>query len=647
MKTQEKIPIKELDCSYFGLTYGDLQTITEENSKGMFDIIMKVLRYNAISDKSNAFNKLLNLFICKIVDEDRQPGERVDFQLLEADGPYDLQMRLNDLYQKGMWRFFKIRVVDYSRQEIEELTDVGDKEKQKELKEALTRLRLLKNLEFAFIEVFNQRTFDANDRILRKIVGYLQNFKFRYADKHQFLGNFFELLLSTNIKQESGQFFTPLPITRFILTAFPLQAKVDAAVAAGKRDFLPTVIDYACGSGHFLIEYLEQMQKIIETYDFSQAKPSISKKACQYRATGRFSWAEKYVYGIELDYRLVKTAKVSTFFHGNGSAKIIWANGLGSFVGNPEYHDKLCRVSKTNKHDNAMFDILFSNPPYSVKAFKPLIKNGTETFELFDDFTDKSKEIECLFVERMKQLLKPGGWAGIILPSSLMTNGGIHTKTREILFRYFRFKAIVEMSSGTFMKTGTNTVILFLERRENREWKLVETLVANFFVNHQDVTTMGIEKAFSRYAYLVRGEGLSDYITFLGQANQKTITIEKDKLLYFILTYSQMIVLVKSGQKLEEKALLGYEFSMRRGREGLRPLAAGGKLTDRNDPTNPAKVSSYIYNAFLKGPDMPIHKTVANHVSYERLSSLICFDATVWSKQVFLQRQPSGCDHIF
>ena len=38
-------------------------------------------------------------------------------------------------------------------------------------------------------------------------------------------------------------------------------------VGDGARDpeLLPTVIDYACGSGHFLTEYMSQLQKVIDS----------------------------------------------------------------------------------------------------------------------------------------------------------------------------------------------------------------------------------------------------------------------------------------------------------------------------------------------------------------------------------------------
>ena len=71
--------------------------------------------------------------------------------------------------------------------------------------------------------VLDEKSFKANAQIVREVVELLQDFRFRYKQKHQFLGEFFELLLNTSMKQESGQFFTPVPITRFIISSLPIK----------------------------------------------------------------------------------------------------------------------------------------------------------------------------------------------------------------------------------------------------------------------------------------------------------------------------------------------------------------------------------------------------------------------------------------
>ena len=92
----------------------------------------------------------------------------------------------------------------------------------------------------------------------------------------------------------------------------------------------------------------------------------------------KFEWAREYVYGIDADYRLVKSAKVSAFLNGDGRANIIRANGLDHFIKSQEYKANLNwlhqMIVKTMQ-----FDILISNPPYSVSAFKSTVEYGEES----------------------------------------------------------------------------------------------------------------------------------------------------------------------------------------------------------------------------------------------------------------------------
>ena len=78
------------------------------------------------------------------------------------------------------------------------------------------------------------------------------------------------------------------------------------------------------------------------------------------------------------------------------------------------------------------------------------------------------------FIEKSKQLLKTNGVAGIIVPSSILNKGSqsigtnkanVYVTTREIILKYFDIVSIAEFGSGTFGKTGTNTVTLFLKRK--------------------------------------------------------------------------------------------------------------------------------------------------------------------------------------
>jgi type I restriction enzyme M protein len=642
---------------------------------------MEILRHNGISDKPNAFNKLLNLFVCKIVDEDKNPDDELQFQCWDGLSDEKLQMTLNDLYKEGMWRFLEIRVIDHSESDVDNVLQGlgigGDTAHKKKLMDMFSDMRLKKSPNFAFVEVQDEKTFRLNAKVVREMVELLQIYKFRYEQKHEFLGSFFEKMLNTSMTQEAGQFFTPVPIARFIISSLPLREFVQNKIDGKATDPLPTVIDYACGSGHFLTEFMSKMQTIIENADVSKASPRVRGKVNSWRGDVKFSWADEYIYGIDFDHRLVKTTKVSAFFNGDGEATIVWGNGLDSFEHSEEYKDKLKNTLPNSKKDNGQFDILISNPPYSVQAFKSMLKHGADSFELYSNLTDKGSEIECLFVERMKQLLKVGGWAGVILPSSMLSNGGIYSLAREIIFKYFKVKAIVELGSGTFMKTGTNTIILFLERRADSDHEMIKQAINKFFNDGLDVTVMGIEHAYSKfvasvyedlafgdYVSLVHGtpsqamrshELWADYIKEHGQSvysaiiseekakletYKRLIASEQEKMLYFLLTYEQNAVVVRSGQKQDEKAFLGYEFSERRGYEGIRFLPVGTKLFDENSDTlNPQKVNIYIYNAFLGKPAAEVGEAVAKHVSYGRMSGFFEYGTRKFDKRVNLSKK--------
>ncbi len=56
---------------------------------------------------------------------------------------------------------------------------------------------------------------------------------------------------------------------------------------------------------------------------------------------------------------------------------------------------------------------------------------------------ETANSIEAFFIERAKQLLKTGGVAAIVLPSSILSNGNsIYVRAREILIQYFDIVAI-------------------------------------------------------------------------------------------------------------------------------------------------------------------------------------------------------------
>lgn len=658
------------------LKINDLVEIKQEDSSFIFNSFLEILRHNVVSDKPNAFNKIFTLFLCKIYDEKSKEGtdEELDFQWLEGkDDDVSFQLRLTDLYKNGMEEFLEKQVTDFSDDDLDSKYAslfAGDENLKALLRKDIARLRLEKNNEFAIKEVYDNKSFKENAKVVKEVVKLLEKFKIRYTQKQQYLSDFFELLLTTGLKQESGQFFTPVPIAQFVIKSLPIDKLVEEKLLAGKKDeLLPFVIDYAAGSGHFLTESMHEIQRLILKTDPKKLKTE-AKSFIEVSKIRHFDWALQYVYGIEKDYRLVKVGKVGCYLHGDGLANVIHSDGLANFK-HKEYKNKLNITQPDFPKENQQFEVLVSNPPYSVSAFKNSAREyyRESDFDLYDKLTDNSSEIECLFVERTKQLLKYGGVAGIILPSSILSNTGIYSKSREIILENFEIIGIAELGSNTFMATGTNTVTLFLRRRNNYDSINLKIAVEKFFTNHLEVTLNGVEKPISKYInHVWENISFEDYISLLKKEPNNVITqheiykeyqkkikskndkefwtklleTEKEKLFYFILAYPQKVVLVKSGEKDAEKRFLGYEFSNRRGSEGIHPIQRGKNIEDCTQLfvadifDNPTKASTYIYKAFAGDYDFPIDEAMQNNVSRHDLVDILTFDRADFEKNISL-----------
>ena len=653
------------------LTKEQLKEIKAEDSSFIFNRFLEILRHNVVSDKGNAFNKIFTLFLCKVYDETTTgDGEELKFQWLEGrDNHVDFQLRLTDLYSKGMKKFLDRTVSDFNNEAFDKrCANLNEDTKQYLLKE-VNKLRLEKNNEFAIKEVYDSTSFEENAKVVKEVVELIQGYRIRYNKRQQYLSDFFELLLTTGLKQEAGQYFTPVPIAQFIIKSIPLDSIVAEKLSRKDGEILPYMIDYASGSGHFITEYMHEIQDIINNCNPSKYIEETRKHLINWQNC-HFDWATDYVYGVEKDYRLVKVGKVGCYLHGDGLANVILSDGLANFC-NKEYKGKLHKEINDGQQDNQQFDIVLSNPPYSVSSFRQTTRDyyTEQDFELYNSLTDNSSEIECLFVERTKQLLKEGGVAGIILPSSILSNTGIYTKAREIILQYFDIVAIAELGSNTFMATNTNTVVLFLRRRDNYFAANTKSAVDTFFRTLNDVTINGIEIPVSKYvSHVWEGLDYADYVTLLQKSPNDNVkaheiyleytkklsskndakifeailSIEAEKLLYFILAYPQKVVIVKSGEKDVEKRFLGYEFSNRRGNEGIHAIQRGKnidectRLFDINSYDNPEKASTYVYRAFTGDYSSPIAEDIQSHINRMSLVDMLSFNSDTFEKNISL-----------
>lgn len=126
------------------LRKADLKDFADNNK--IVNKFEEILRHNNVSDKENAFNRLVALFICKLVDEIQKDMEEiVDFQYKVGTDTYEsLQDRLQRLHKEGMEKFMKEEIFyvpdDYAENLVRQYTGQERKNMIAHLKHVLFRL---------------------------------------------------------------------------------------------------------------------------------------------------------------------------------------------------------------------------------------------------------------------------------------------------------------------------------------------------------------------------------------------------------------------------------------------------------------------------------------------------------------------------
>lgn len=645
-------------------TFDNLKELKEE---GKYHEFAKILRKHNISGKENAFDKLVNIFLCKIYDETFNKNNlKFGYFGVMADTYANMQDRLMWLYKEAMKEFLGEKITFVSNEDIEkDFKQLKIKTLKEVMQNYIKELKFYSNNDFAFLEVHNKELFLKNALVLKEIVELFANYKLTQNSTNQFLGNLFELFLQKGMKQDEGQFFTPIQICEFIMYSLPLQEMLSKSSKALR------VIDYACGAGHFLNTYANELKRYLTEDELKEHY--------------------KNIYGIEKEYRLSKVSKVSSAMYGQNEINILYADALASFeLANTNNLEG--EKAKPQIESNS-FDLLIANPPYSVKGFlETLSDKSKNTYKLFNDDInmETNNSIECFFCERANQILNDNAKAAIILPSSILNKDSIYKNTREILFQNFDFIAIVELGNQTFGATGTNTIILFLRKKEtfkqenhliSQDYSLIKERIEaenlkdneSFYQNYLSAYCDFRKFDKELYENFLNGNldsNLAELETFKDYRNAFRQTsdykklkeskiykeskdkqdledkaflayaqaIEKDKLLYFSLSLNQEVLIIKSPSDIkEQKKFLGYEWSNRKGDEGLKELHEPylSPLFERGNPQNETKLNTLICKAFLKTlSDIP--KDLQGYASKARLVDMIDFEKVEFNKAISL-----------
>lgn len=156
----------------------------------------------------------------------KSDNDIVEFQYKVGTDTYEsLQDRLQKLHKEGMEKFTKEDIFyvvdDYAEKLVQQYTGQKRSKMIEELKSTLRVLKFYTNNDFAFKDVHNEELFYQNGKILVEVVQLFQKYRIIGSNNLQLLGDLFEQLLNKGFKQNEGQFFTPIPVTRFIWDSIP------------------------------------------------------------------------------------------------------------------------------------------------------------------------------------------------------------------------------------------------------------------------------------------------------------------------------------------------------------------------------------------------------------------------------------------
>ncbi len=236
-----------------------------------------------------------------------------------------------------------------------------------------------------------------------------------YMPDGDFHGDLYEAILAKtgqDQKSGAGQYFTP-------------RALVHAMVDVIDPKITETVADPACGTGGFLLAAFEHMKR--------QSQDAEKLNFLRNHALS----------GADNTSPVVTLASMNLYLHGIGT----------------DESPIVCRDSLTEHCGTAMFDVVLANPPFGTRP-----QGSGEVSAVRRDFI-KTSDNQLNFLQHIMSIVKPGGRVGVILPDSVLVDGGAAVKVRARLLGDFNLHTILRLPTGIFYAVGVKTNVLFFDKK--------------------------------------------------------------------------------------------------------------------------------------------------------------------------------------
>jgi type I restriction enzyme M protein len=246
-------------------------------------------------------------------------------------------------------------------------------------------------------------------------------------------GDVYEMLLSEIASAgKMGQFRTPRHIIKLLAELVQPQL--------GQN-----ICDPACGTGGFLLgAYQYILTDLVRKKDKSRLKKDedgFEKATMSAVLTEKVkNNLQNKFHGYDIDQTMVRLGLMNLMMHGIDEPQIDYRDTLGK-----------------NFNEDSTYEIIMANPPFTGNLDKA---------DLFDHRRTTTTKTELLFLERIFNMLRKGGTAGVIIPQGvLFGNSNAFVEVRKMLIEESELRAVVTMPSGVFKPyAGVATAILLFTK---------------------------------------------------------------------------------------------------------------------------------------------------------------------------------------
>jgi type I restriction enzyme M protein len=257
--------------------------------------------------------------------------------------------------------------------------------------------------------------------LLRDIINKVGGIHFTSSDSLHTLGALYESMLREmrDAAGDSGEFYTPRAVVRFMVEV------TDPRLGE-------TVLDPASGTGGFLVEAYNHLEKQVKTVADRKRLQNDTITGCEPKS---------------LPYLL---CQMNLLLHGLDAPQIDPGNAL--------------RLKLSEIGEKQRVDVVLTNPPFGGEEEKGIQGNFPEDRQM--------AETALLFLQLIMRKLKrqptPAGRparAAVVVPNGTLFSDGVCARIKEELLTQFNLHTIVRLPNGVFAPyTGIPTNILFFDR---------------------------------------------------------------------------------------------------------------------------------------------------------------------------------------